>query len=76
MAQDFIGVKSFKAKGKRLTTFSYSEIKELEPIDVPESETPEDEETPDETEETVDDTAPEQTDQEIIDEINGQKRLF
>lgn len=76
VAQDFIGVKSFKAKGKRLTTFSYSEIKELEPIDVPESETPEDEETPDETEETIDDTAPEQTDQEIIDEINGQKRLF
>lgn len=76
VAQDFIGVKSFKAKGKRLTTFSYSEIKELKPIDVPEPETPEDEETPDDTEETVDNTAPEQTDQEIIDEINGQKRLF
>jgi len=31
-ADDFIGVKSFKAKGKRLTTFEVETINELEPI--------------------------------------------
>lgn len=31
-AEEFIGVKSFKAKGKRLSTFMVDEIKELEPL--------------------------------------------
>jgi topoisomerase-4 subunit A len=31
-AEDFIGVKSFKAKGKRLTTFEVETINELEPV--------------------------------------------
>jgi len=31
-AEEFIGVKSYKAKGKRLTTFEVATIKELEPI--------------------------------------------
>ena len=31
-AYDFVGVKSFKAKGKRLTTFTLDRIEELEPI--------------------------------------------
>jgi topoisomerase-4 subunit A len=30
--EPFIGVKSFKAKGKRITTFEVSRINELEPI--------------------------------------------
>lgn len=33
---EFIGVKSFKAKGKRLTTFQVSRIQELEPLEVDE----------------------------------------
>ena len=33
--EDFIGVKSFKAKGKRLTTFEIDEIIELEPTKFP-----------------------------------------
>lgn len=33
--EDFIGVKSFKAKGKRLTTFEIDEIIELEPTKCP-----------------------------------------
>ena len=37
-AEEFIGVKSFKAKGKRLTTFEVEEIKELDPIRQPEPE--------------------------------------
>ena len=31
-ASEFVGVKSFKAKGKRLTTFAVDKIEELEPI--------------------------------------------
>ncbi|WP_303395757.1 DNA gyrase/topoisomerase IV subunit A, partial [Phocaeicola coprophilus] len=37
-ASDFVGVKSFKAKGKRLTTYSVDRIKELEPTRMPEPE--------------------------------------
>ncbi|MGN1173654.1 MAG: DNA gyrase/topoisomerase IV subunit A [Muribaculaceae bacterium] len=75
VAQDFIGVKSFKAKGKRLTTFSYSEIKELEPIEIPAEELADPEDTVETPEEDTP-TVPEVSDQEIIDEITGQKRLF
>jgi topoisomerase-4 subunit A len=35
---EFIGVKSYKAKGKRLTTFQVAKIKELEPLQQPEPE--------------------------------------
>ncbi|MBR8538168.1 DNA gyrase/topoisomerase IV subunit A [Carboxylicivirga sediminis] len=44
---EFIGVKSFKAKGKRLTTFQVSKIQELEPLVM-------DEPKPDEQGEAVD----------------------
>ena len=37
-AEEFVGIKGFKAKGKRLTTFKVSKIKQLEPIRFPESE--------------------------------------
>ena len=36
-ASDFVGVKGFKAKGKRLTTFTIGEVKELEPTRMPET---------------------------------------
>ncbi len=38
---EFIGVKGYKAKGKRLTTYQVAKIKELEPIIVPETRQPE-----------------------------------
>lgn len=38
-ADSYIGVKSFKAKGKRLTTFQVESIEELEPLRRPEDET-------------------------------------
>lgn len=34
-AEEFIGIKSFKAKGKRLTTFELAGVKELEPLRFP-----------------------------------------
>ncbi len=37
-AEEFIGLKSFKAKGKRITTYHLGEIKELEPTRFPEPE--------------------------------------
>ena len=65
-ADDFVGVKSFKAKGKRLTTYTVERIEELEPTRMPEAETAD--------EETGSEQAagrPETTDEE-----NGQMKLF
>ena len=36
-AADFVGVKSFKAKGKRLTQLAVDRIEELEPLRQPEA---------------------------------------
>jgi topoisomerase IV subunit A len=47
-ADEFIGIKSFKARGKRLTTFEVAQIKEIEPIKPDEEDDIEDE-GPDET---------------------------
>lgn len=40
-AEEFIAVKSFKAKGKRLTTYQLAEVKELEPLRFPPEPEPE-----------------------------------
>ncbi len=54
-AEEFIAVKGFKAKGKRLTLFSLNEVTELEPTRFPDPDV--DEEDVDETEsEDVDDS--------------------
>ena len=64
-ASDFVGIKSFKAKGKRLTTYAVDRIEELEPTRMPEPE-PEDDLQPDEgTEQT-----------ESAEEETGQMKLF
>ncbi len=44
-AEDFIGVKGFKAKGKRITTFQLGQITELEPLRQPEPSEPAETET-------------------------------
>ena len=63
-AGDFVGVKSFKAKGKRLTTFTVDHIEELEPVvkDEPEEQS--------EADETVTD------DNDAVNEDDGQMKLF
>lgn len=78
-AAEFIGTKSFKAKGKRLTTFEILGIKEIEPN--PEVAVEENiAEVEAEIEPTVDEEsqtlAPEKSDDEVRDEINGQQRIF
>lgn len=75
-AESFIGVKSFKAKGKRITTCHVAKIEELEPIRQPDPETVAAASVPlssDVEEEPTDD---EQSQQEAADELNGQLRLF
>lgn len=68
-ADEFIGVKSFKARGKRLTTYELGEVSELEPVRVPEP-----------VEDIVAESSSEQEEpisQEYVrDELTGQKRLF
>ena len=75
-SHEFIAVKSFRAKGKRLTTYLLDSIKELEPDEIEE---PEDEimEGPvTETDEPVIDEDDGKSEEEVRDEILGQKRIF
>ncbi|MDR1683607.1 MAG: DNA gyrase/topoisomerase IV subunit A [Candidatus Symbiothrix sp.] len=72
--EEFIAVKGFKAKGKRITTFEIAEIKEIEPIRFPEPE-------PDDVPQLNIDIESEDDDDEkpmaeLLDEITGQQRLF
>ncbi len=75
---EFIGVKSFKAKGKRITTFTVDSINELEPLRFPEKEEndyQEDENDNDE-EDINEDPDKGKSTTDIIDEITGQMKLF
>ncbi|MCH5220069.1 MAG: DNA gyrase/topoisomerase IV subunit A [Muribaculaceae bacterium] len=74
-AAEFIGVKSFKAKGKRLTQLEVDNVVELEPREVEESEE-EFHDTPDENIEEPEVLEPDRSDEEIRDELTGQQRLF
>ena len=73
-AEEYIAVKGFKAKGKRLTTYALNQVTELEPTRFPEPET-EEEDSSDELEEIID---PDEgkSDGDIRDEITGQLKLF
>ncbi|MDR1331112.1 MAG: DNA gyrase/topoisomerase IV subunit A [Tannerella sp.] len=55
-AEEFIGVKSFRAKGKRVTTCEVATVNELEPIRVHEAPLPDDTETTPQTVETDDES--------------------
>lgn len=78
-AWDFIGVKSSKARGKRLTTFTIESITEIDPRPVDDDEIPDDTDQPQEiiVEDAIEDNTSHQTsDEEVRDEINGQTRIF
>ena len=72
--EEFIGVKSYKAKGKRITTFQTESIVELEPLRFPE----ENEETTESNGDIPVNEDPDagKSESDIIDEINGQMKLF
>jgi topoisomerase-4 subunit A len=74
-AEQFIAVKGFKAKGKRISTWQIESIEELEPVRFPEE--PEEAEDAEGTEEPEDlDPDAGKSQQQIIDEMTGQLRLF
>ena len=83
-AEQFIGQKSFKAKGKRLTTWKVEKIEELEPTRFPKpADTPNEESTdPAEGDAAVGreeenlDPDKGKSQQQVIDEITGQLSLF
>lgn len=76
-AADFVAVKSFKAKGKRLTTFNVGSVTELDPVAMamPDEDDYENDSAEMETE-SGSEAEPEKSDDEIRDEILGQQRIF
>lgn len=83
-AEQFIAQKSFKAKGKRLTTFKLESIEELEPTRFPEPSPADDDSSNDDpnassssevSEENLDPDAG-KSEQQVIDELTGQTNLF
>lgn len=79
-AEEFIGVKSHKAKGKRVTTLNVAKVEQLEPLRFPEPETIASEASEEETVGTASDEStiapPAQSEQELNDELTGQLKLF
>ena len=75
-AEQFIAVKGFKAKGKRLSTYQIESIEELEPVRFPEKkDDTEDSDDSDDPEEDIDPDA-DKSEQQVRDEMTGQLRLF
>jgi topoisomerase-4 subunit A len=75
-AEDFIAVKGFKAKGKRVTTWAVDKIEELEPIRMPEPETTDENDGDKDGEPENLDPDAGKSQQQIIDEMTGQLSLF
>lgn len=72
-AREFIAVKSFKAKGKRISNYTIETITEIEPAEVPQDELSDGD---DKQIQDVEPIEPELSDDEVRDEILGQQRLF
>ena len=72
-ADEFIAVKGFKAKGKRLTNYTIETVNELEPTRQPEPQT-----TAEEPQEEAEILDPDhgKSEGDILDELTGQMKLF
>ena len=77
-ADEFIGVKGFKAKGKRVTTLDVTGVKELEPLRFPEPEDNSDDDDKDADSDESENLDPDagKSQQQVIDEMTGQLNLF
>ena len=85
-AEQFIAQKSFKAKGKRLTTFKLESVEELEPTRFPDpsaNDDSDDDSSNDDPNTSSSETSKENLDpdagkseQQVIDELTGQTNLF
>ncbi|MEY8487651.1 DNA gyrase/topoisomerase IV subunit A [uncultured Parabacteroides sp.] len=74
-AEEFIAVKGFKAKGKRISTFEIQTINELDPVRFPSVAQPRQEGGSDDEEADLDPDR-DKSNSDIIDEITGQMKLF
>ena len=74
-AEEFIAVKGFKAKGKRISTFDIETINELDPVRFAPVEQPQEQNDDDGGEADLDPDA-DKSNSDIIDEITGQMKLF
>lgn len=77
-AMDFIGVKSLRAKGKRITAWNVAKIEEIEPVAVEEEIVQEETAQPDDDEADAakESIIEERSDDEVRDELTGQQRIF
>lgn len=75
-AMEFIGVKSFKAKGKRISNFNIESIVEIEPREIEVDEPQEPQVAEGEAHIEGEELEPDRSDDEVRDEINGQQRIF
>ena len=75
-AEQFVAVKGFKAKGKRISTWQIESIEELQPTRFPEEDTElQDDAADSEVPEDLDPDAG-KSEQQVRDEITGQLNLF
>ena len=87
-ADEFIGIKSYRARGKRISNFEIESVEELEPLRFPEVDEEEevlgskkieisaDDDDDDSIETSEDDISTKQSQKDIRDEISGQMKLF
>lgn len=82
-AEQFVGVKGFKARGKRITTLNVDKVEELPPLRQPEPEDMDngggEDTNPEQTspaQQMVEDPDAGKSQQDIADELNGQLHLF
>lgn len=80
--EQFVGVKGFKAKGKRITTYAVEKIEELEPTRFPEEQDNGDDDASGGSDGTANDSVENldpdagKSQRQVIDEITGQLELF
>lgn len=76
--EEFIGVKSFKAKGKRISNYEVKEVEELEPtrFPEPEAETEVAKKIEIDAEDEADNGNDAKSQSDLLDEITGQMKLF
>lgn len=74
--EEFIGVKSYKAKGKRISNYEVETVGELEPTHFPEPEAEKEESTKVEIDEENGNGEEKISDSDLRDEITGQMKLF
>ena len=72
-ADEFIGIKSYKAKGKRISNFEIKNVIELEPLRFPEEEPKEEIEDKQDQNNDSDDSI---SNDDLLDELTGQMTLF